>query len=154
LVRATIHVENRDGLRKGPDRKVAGDDILRVDEVSGRFAVDQSLHRHPGSGLNRLQVQRDVQGVSAFDRVNDVLPGKSPFPLRVMNAPKRACPRSRLRDRGLRHCPRSWLGGNVGFRPQDGRKSLGHSDGDGAGGVPLATTSDSNVLALSEYRRV
>jgi hypothetical protein len=82
LLRAAVHVENWDGLRKGPDRKVAGDDILRVDEVSSRSAVDQSLHRHPGGSLNRLQVQRDVQGVSAFNRVDDVLPGKSPFHFR------------------------------------------------------------------------
>jgi hypothetical protein len=62
-----------------------GDDVLRVDEVSSRSAVDQSLHRHPSSGLDRLQVQRDVQGVSAFDRVDDILLGKLPFPLRAMN---------------------------------------------------------------------
>jgi hypothetical protein len=33
LVRAAIHVENRDGLQEMPDQKVAGDDILRVDGV-------------------------------------------------------------------------------------------------------------------------
>jgi hypothetical protein len=88
LVRAAIHVENWDRLRERPDRKVAGGDVLRVDEVSGRSAVDQSLHQHPNGGLDRLQVQRDVQGVSAFNRVNDILLGKSPFPLRAMNVPK------------------------------------------------------------------
>jgi hypothetical protein len=75
-----------------------------------------------------------VQGVSAFDRVDDVLPGKSPFPLRAMNVLKRACPRSWLGDRGLRYCPHSRLGGSAGFRLQDGRKSLCHSDGNWDGG--------------------
>jgi hypothetical protein len=88
LVWAAVHVENWDGLRERLDWKVAGDDVLRVDEVSGHSTVDQSLHRHPGGGLDRLQVQRDVQGVSAFHRVNDVLQGKSSFPLRAMNALK------------------------------------------------------------------
>jgi hypothetical protein len=54
LVQAGIHVEDRDGLREVPDRKVAGGDVLRVDEVSGCSTVDQSLHRHPHSGLDRL----------------------------------------------------------------------------------------------------
>jgi hypothetical protein len=62
-----------------------------------------------------------VQGVSAFNRVDDVLPGKSPFPLRAMNTLKRACPHSQL-------------GGSVGFRLRDGRKSLCHSDGNWDGG--------------------
>jgi hypothetical protein len=44
LVRAAIHIENRDRLQKSPDQKVAGDDILRVNEVSSHSAVDQSLH--------------------------------------------------------------------------------------------------------------
>jgi hypothetical protein len=81
LVWAAIHVEDWDGLQESLDQKVAGDGILRVDEVSGRSTVDQGLYRHLGGGLNRLQVQRDMQGVSAFNRVDDVLPGKSPFSL-------------------------------------------------------------------------
>jgi hypothetical protein len=88
LVWAAIHIEDRDGLQEALDRKVLGDDVLRVDKVSGRSAVNRSLHRHPGGGLNRLQVQQDVQGVSAFNRVDDVLPGESLFPLRAMNTPK------------------------------------------------------------------
>ena len=75
LVRAAVHVENRDGLRKGPDRKVAGDDILRVDEVSGRSAVNQTLHGHRSRGLYRLHLQRNVQGVPALYGINNVPPG-------------------------------------------------------------------------------
>jgi hypothetical protein len=88
LVWAAIHIENWDGLQETPDRKVVGNDILRVDEVSSHSAVDQSLHQHPHGGLNRLQVQQDVQGVSAFDRVNDVLLGKSLFSLQAVNTPE------------------------------------------------------------------
>jgi hypothetical protein len=43
LVRAAIHIENWDGLQETPDQKVPSDDVLGVNEVSGRSAVDQSL---------------------------------------------------------------------------------------------------------------
>jgi hypothetical protein len=85
LVWTAIHVEDWDGLQKALDWKVAGDDILRVNEVSSHSAVDQSLHRHPHGGLDRLQVQRDVQGVLALDEVDDILLGKLPFLLWAVN---------------------------------------------------------------------
>jgi hypothetical protein len=130
MVQTAVHVENWDALREMLDWKVAGDDVLQVDEVSSHSAVYQSFHRNPTSSLDRLQVQWDVQGVSALNIVNDVLPGKSPFPLWAMNTLKQACPCSQLRDRGLRHCPHSQLGGSAGFHLQDGRGSLSHSDRD------------------------
>jgi hypothetical protein len=51
LVRAAIYVENRDRLQETLDQKVVGDDILQVNEVSGRSVVNQSLHRYPHGGL-------------------------------------------------------------------------------------------------------
>jgi hypothetical protein len=148
LVQAAVHVENLDGLQETLDWKVAGDDVFRANEVSGRSTVNQCLHRHLCGSLNRLQVQWDVQGVLAFNRVNDVLLGKLLFLLRAMDVPKQACPRSWLGDRGLYHCPHSWLGGSAGFRLQNRRKSFHHSDGDWDGGAPLATASESNIVII------
>jgi hypothetical protein len=80
-----IHIENWDGLRELLDPKVTGDGILRVDKVSGHSTVNQNLHQHLCSGPDRLQVQQNVQGVPALNRIDDVLPGELLFPLRVMN---------------------------------------------------------------------
>jgi hypothetical protein len=86
-----------------------------------------------------------MQGVSALDGINDVLPRKSPLPLRVINTLKRPCSRPGDRKASVTALIPTLGAVQVSVTRTEMGVSVTQME-TRMGGAPLATTSESDVL--------
>jgi hypothetical protein len=84
LVGGAIHIEHRDRLRELADQNPTGLNVLGVNEVGGRSTVNEPIERKLHSIVSRLNLQREVKGISTGRHGNRIALRKFMLPSGLM----------------------------------------------------------------------